>query len=83
MRRWSIVFGAVTVGLLALGYLAVWAASGFQEIGLDLQGNIAIVLGSVLLSGLSVVLMALMFYSDRSGRDDAVARVHREDEDQG
>jgi hypothetical protein len=78
MRRWTVVFALVSVAAIALSYLVVWASNGFTDIGLDLQGNIAMVLGAILLSALSVGLMALMFYSDRSGRDDEVGGVRRD-----
>jgi hypothetical protein len=80
--RWCLTFVAVSLGVIALGYLAVWFANDFEDTGLDLQGHIAMVLGSILLSGLGVGLMALMFYSNASGRDDEVGRVHREDREQ-
>ena len=79
MRRWSLTFVAVSIAVIVLGYLVAWASSGFSDLGLDLQGHIAMVLGSILLSGLGVGLMALMFYSDRSGRDEEVGRMRRED----
>ena len=81
MRRWSLTFVTVSLGVIVLGYLVAWAANGFADIGLDLQGNIAMVLGSILLSALGIGLMALMFYSDRSGRDEEVGGVRRDDRD--
>jgi hypothetical protein len=81
MRRWSVTFVAVSIAVIVLGYLTAWAANGFTDIGLDLQGNIAMVLGSVLLSALGVGLMALMFYSDSSGRDEEVRNLRRDDRD--
>ena len=82
MRRWSLTFVALSIAVIALGYFAAWAANGFTEIGLDFQGNIAMILGSILLSALGVGLMALMFYSNASGRDEEVGGgVRREDRD--
>lgn len=52
--------------------LAIWACFGFQGPGLDEPGTVALILGIVLTIGLAVGLMALMFYSNRTGRDDAV-----------
>jgi hypothetical protein len=60
------------VGLLAFVYLALWASNGFHGIGLGVQAMIALTLGTVITAALGVVLMALVFYSDRSGQDDRV-----------
>jgi len=81
MRRWGLTFVAVSVAVIVLGYLVAWTANGFADIGLDLNGHIAMILGSILLSALGVGLMALMFYSDTSGRDEQVGGVRRDDLD--
>lgn len=62
--------GAVALVLLFLSFF------GFRELGLSLNGAIALTLGIVLSIGLAVGLMALIFYSDRSGRDDVVGGEH-------
>ena len=44
---------------------------GFEGANLGFHGWVAIVLGMVSTSVLGVVLMALVFHSDRSGRDES------------
>jgi hypothetical protein len=70
MAGWVRNFTFSCVGLLAFVYLALWAFNGFHGIGLGLQAMIALTLGTILTAGLGVGLMALVFYSDRSGRDE-------------
>jgi hypothetical protein len=72
MAGWVRNFTMSCVGLLAFVYLALWAFNGFHGIGLGLQAMIALTLGTILTAGLGVGLMALVFYSDRSGMDDRV-----------
>jgi hypothetical protein len=72
MAGWVRNFTLSCVGLLAFVYLALWAFNGFHGIGLGLQAMIALTLGTILTAGLGVGLMALVFYSDRSGMDDRV-----------
>lgn len=62
-------------GIIALIAL-FFAASGSRWLGLDTNATIALILGIVLTVGLAVGLMALMFYSSRSGRDDIVGGEH-------
>jgi hypothetical protein len=62
--------GAVALVLLFLGFF------GVRQLGLSLNGAIALMLGIVLSIGLAVGLMALIFYSDRSGRDDMAGGEH-------
>jgi len=81
MTRWAATFALVSAGMIGLGFLAFWAANGFADWGLDVQGAIALVVGAILLAALGVGLMALMFYSDRSGRDDEVRDIKPTKED--
>jgi len=81
IRRWTIVFAAVSLVTVAAGYLLFWAVTGFTDFDLGLAGNVAVILGSILLSALGVGLMALMFYSDTSGRDAEVGGVQRDREE--
>jgi hypothetical protein len=57
-------------------YFALWAFNGFHGLGLDLDATIALTLGTIGTAALGVALMALVFYSDRSGRDQDVHDVH-------
>ncbi len=75
MRRWALTFTISCVGLIAFVYLALWAFNGFHGLGLDLAETIALTLGTVATSALGVGLMALVFYSDRSGQDETVDKA--------
>jgi hypothetical protein len=77
--RWLAVFARSCVALLAFVYLALWAFNGFQGVGLDWPGTIALSLGTILAAGLGVGLMALIFYSDRSERDRGIGGFGRRD----
>jgi hypothetical protein len=70
MKRWILTFTVASIVMIAVVYLILWAFNGFHGPGLGLNGTIAITLGTVCASALGVALMALVFYSDRSGRDE-------------
>jgi hypothetical protein len=65
-----IVAGAVALVVALI--LATWALGGFT--GLSTAGDVALILGITLTIGLGIGLMALVFYSSRSERDEAVYR---------
>jgi hypothetical protein len=71
-------FSAACLGLVGLVLLVVWATGGFEDVHLSLAGWIAYGLGVVLTSVLGVGLMALVFYSDRSGRDESAGELRPE-----
>jgi hypothetical protein len=75
--RWVIFFAVMALGGIAIVLLALWVFSGFRDLGLDAAGTVAIVFGILVTSLLGVGLMALIFYSDRSDRDDEVYHVGR------
>lgn len=80
-RNWAIWFAlACGAGILVL-LVIVWLAGGFERVGLDANVTLALVLGILFSSLLGIALMALIFYSDRSGRDDAAYRTRREGDD--
>ncbi|MEI9988093.1 MAG: hypothetical protein WDN69_36310 [Aliidongia sp.] len=64
-------FGAASVGGIVVALCIVWAFNGFHGLGLDTAGTVALILGVTLTSALGVVLMGLIFYSDRSSADEA------------
>lgn len=66
MVRFVAYCWAGTLGLLGL----VWAATGFRELGVQGHALIAMILGIVFTTGLASVLMALVFHSSRSRKDD-------------
>jgi len=68
-------FSAACLGLVGLVLLVVWATGGFEDVHLSLAGWIAYGLGVVLTSVLGVGLMALVFYSDRSGGDEGARKL--------
>ena len=60
------------LGFIALVMVIVLVMGGFEFMGdLGTHGWIAFTLGIVVTSALGVALMALVFHSDRSGRDES------------
>ena len=72
MVKWAVLFLSACLGLLALVFGGIWAFEGFARMGLSLNGMIALAIGIVATSGLGFGLMALVFYSERSGVDEEV-----------
>ena len=70
MRR-IVGFSAACVGFIVLILLVVWIMGGFENLNLGVYGWIAFTLGATLTSVLGVTLMALVFHSNRSGRDES------------
>jgi hypothetical protein len=68
--RWVIFFVVASAGGIAVVLLALLATNGFHDLGLDRAGVIALAAGITVTSALGVLLMALIFYSDRSGADE-------------
>jgi len=75
MARWMLTFVISCLCGIAAVYLALWAFGGFHDLGLSLQGIVALTIGTTISVALGVGLMALVFYSDRSGRDEHVSDV--------
>lgn len=75
MTRWLALFVALCLGSIAVVYIALWAMGEFSSTGMGINGIIALTIGTVLTVGLGVGLMALTFYSDRSGQDDDISRI--------
>ncbi len=69
MRR-ILGFSAGCVGFILLVMFIVWAMGAFEDINLGTHGWIAFTLGVVVTCALGIGLMALVFYSDRSGQDE-------------
>lgn len=74
-------FAAACVAGIAVLLCIIWVAGGFEHVGLDANVSIALVLGILFSSLLGIALMALIFYSDRSGRDDAAYGARQEKDD--
>ena len=69
MKR-AYAFFAVCLGAIAAVLLVVWLAGGFPKTTLDAYVTLALALGILFTCLLGVGLMALIFYSNRSGQDD-------------
>jgi hypothetical protein len=64
------VFAVICAGILAVTVIGLVLLLVFGNLGLQLQGDIALVLGAVLTMALTMLLMGLVFLSDRSGQDE-------------
>jgi hypothetical protein len=72
---WIWTFILASVGFVVLALLLFWAIGGFGELGLSGKGVVTLTLGFLFTVGLAIALMALVFFNDRSGRDDAANRA--------
>jgi hypothetical protein len=77
--RWLVMFAAICVAMAIGVFAIVWSAGGFSAGGLSGHGLAALIIGSVLSLLLTVALMGLVFYSNRSELDQDVHDVHRSD----
>jgi hypothetical protein len=73
------IFALICVGILAITVVGLVLLMVFVDLGLELQGDVALVLGAVLTMALAMLLMGLVFLSNRSGHDET---VHLESKDQ-
>jgi hypothetical protein len=75
--KWAVWF--VPACFLGIGavLLVVWLSGGFQGTGLNASIALALALGILFSSLLGVGLMALIFYSNRSGQDEEAHRSAR------
>lgn len=78
--KWIAAFMLICLATLGAVLAALWIADGSAGLGLTAHGYVALALGVVLTSALGVGLMALVFYSNRSGRDDDAYRIASSDE---
>jgi hypothetical protein len=76
MRRWLVNFAAMSFGTVALILGVIWLVGGFEDMGLSRDGKIALIIAVAMTVLMSFGLMALVFYSDRSGHDDTVRDGH-------
>ena len=67
---WIWTFILASVGFVVLAVLLFWAMGGLGELGLSGKGVVALTLGILFTVCLAIGLMALVFFSDLSGRDD-------------
>lgn len=76
LRSWTARFVAGSLAGAIVLIVLFFATIGVRQLGLSVNGAIALTLGIVLTVGLGVGLMALVFYSNRSGRDETVGGEH-------
>jgi len=72
-------FGWIASAILFAGFVAIAAASRFEFFGAGFHVSFALILGVFGTILLGVGLMALSFYSDRSGADDDVIDMSRDE----
>lgn len=75
----AVLFALTSLVLIAVASYVVWQQMG--QIDLGLHGWIALIAGSVGMVVLGGGLMALSFYSARSGHDEAAWQDNDEDQD--
>jgi hypothetical protein len=69
---WLKTYIAICVGILALVIIALILLVSFVDLGLSGNGIAAMFIGAVATIALTMVLMGLLFMSDRGGRDASV-----------
>jgi hypothetical protein len=70
---WMVRFFVLSMGgILGVSFI-LWALTGFSSFGLESDDLAFLVPGAIFTCALAVALMAAMFYSDRSGKDEAAA----------
>ena len=80
MRRMILyVLGCLVV--IGIGLALFGWAGGFATTGMTTYGIVAMAAGILFSFALAIGLMALIFYSNRSGRDEAASRHEGPDED--
>ena len=68
--KWILTYSLACSGAIGAVLVLAWMFGGFDTAGVSTHGIIAIILGTMLTVLVGVGLMALIFYSDRSGQDD-------------
>ena len=79
--RWIIWFILICLGVVVLFLLGAWGLGWLDALGNNPNIAIAAGLGILISSALGAGLMALIFYSNRSGADEAAAQNQRDIED--
>jgi hypothetical protein len=65
LRLWRWVLVVSCVGMVVFVLAVNWILSGFHGLGLHPTTAFALVLGTICATALGVVLMGLLFYSER------------------
>ena len=79
--KWIIGFILICLGVVVLFLLGAWGLGWLDALGNNPNIAIAAGLGILISSALGAGLMALIFYSNRSGADEAAAQNQRDFED--
>jgi len=74
--RHAVIVGVGTF-IVSLGGIGAYAYFGLDSLDLSVNGYIALTLGIVGTAALGSALMALVFFSDRSGADDEAAAASK------
>ena len=74
MTLWIWRFTLAGVAFVVLAVLVFWAIGGLGELRVSSKGLVDLTLGFLFTAGLAIGLMALVFFSDHSGRDDETNR---------
>lgn len=80
MKRWLIWFAVACVAGIAVLMAMFWLLGGLEDMAMSGHGVAALAGTVVLVLVVGVGLMALVFYSNRSGRDEAVHHSRELDE---
>ena len=78
-RKAALRLGAIASSVLAATSALIVAAARFDFLGAGFHVNLAMLLGAIGVIGVGVGLMALTFYSSRSGADDAAGNRASDD----
>lgn len=68
--RWVMRFSAICTAIVVAVLAALWISGVFGDLGLSVNGTIALFIGVSLTIFVGIGLMALVFYSDRSRHDE-------------
>jgi hypothetical protein len=68
--RWVVNFAVICLATVVVVLAIFWLSGWADALGLSGDGFIALALGTIFTVGLGVALMALVFYSNRTGQDD-------------
>jgi hypothetical protein len=71
MRRWVLAYSLSSAALIGFVCVALWAFNDFKGLDISWHGMAALIAGCVLVSGLSIGLMAAVFWSHRGGHDES------------
>jgi len=68
--KWILTYSLTCSGAIGAALVLAWMLGWFDTAGISTHGMIAIVLGTMFTVLVAVGLMALIFYSNRSGQDE-------------